>query len=34
MLGWIPMLIAVAMLVIVYFHPIEKDMAAMKADRK
>ncbi|MBR6764039.1 MAG: MFS transporter [Clostridia bacterium] len=34
LLGWVPMLIAVAMLVVVFFHPIEKEMAAMKADRK
>jgi len=29
LLGWVPMLISVAMLLIVYFHPIEKEMAAM-----
>ena len=33
MLGWVPMCIAFVMLVVVYFHPIEKDMAAMKAER-
>ncbi len=32
MLGWVPMLIAAVMLVIVCFHPIEKDMAKMQAD--
>ncbi|MBQ5756186.1 MAG: MFS transporter, partial [Erysipelotrichaceae bacterium] len=33
LLGWVPMLIAVLMLVIVFFHPIEKEMAAMQADK-
>ena len=33
LLGWVPMLISVAMLVIVYFHPIEKEMAAMHAEK-
>ena len=33
LLGWVPMLVAVLMLVIVFFHPIEKDMAAMHADQ-
>ena len=30
LLGWVPMLVAAIMLVIVFFHPIEKEMAAMK----
>ena len=29
LLGWVPMLLAVVMLVIVWFHPIEKEMAEM-----
>ena len=29
LLGWVPMLIGMAMLVIVFFHPIEKEMAQM-----
>lgn len=33
LLGWVPMLVAALMLVIVFFHPIEKDMAAMHADQ-
>ena len=33
MLGWVPMLIAVVMLIVVFFHPIEKDMAAMRAQK-
>ena len=33
LLGWVPMCIAVVMLVVVFFHPIEKDMAAMRAER-
>jgi len=33
LLGWVPMLVAGIMLVIVFFHPIEKDMAAMRADQ-
>ena len=33
MLGWVPMCIAVVMLVVVFFHPIEKDMAEMRADQ-
>lgn len=32
LLGWVPGLIAVAMLVIVWFHPIEKEMEAMRKD--
>lgn len=30
LLGWVPMLVAVVMLVIAIFHPIEKEMAQMK----
>ena len=33
MLGWVPMCIAFVMLIVVFFHPIEKDMAAMRAER-
>lgn len=33
MLGWVPMVVAGAMLVIVFFHPIEKEMAAMAAEK-
>lgn len=33
LLGWVPMLIAVVMLVVVWFHPIEKEMADMRAKR-
>ena len=33
LLGWVPMCIAAVMLVVVFFHPIEKDVAAMKAER-
>ena len=33
LLGWVPMCIAGVMLVVVFFHPIEKDMAAMNAER-
>ena len=34
LLGWVPMLIACAMFVIVFFHPIEKEMAAMRAEKE
>lgn len=34
LLGWVPMLIAAAMLIIVFFHPIEKEMAAMKKSKQ
>ena len=34
LLGWVPMIVAALMLVIAIFHPIEKEMAAMKADRE
>ena len=30
LLGWVPMIVACIMLVIVFFHPIEKELAAMK----
>jgi len=33
LLGWVPMCIAGVMLLVVFFHPIEKDMAAMNAER-
>ena len=33
LLGWVPMAIAVVMLAVVYFHPIEDEMAAMNAER-
>ena len=33
LLGWVPMIVAVIMLVIVVCHPIEKEMAAMHADQ-
>lgn len=33
LLGWVPMLIAVLMLIIVFLHPIEKDMQTMKESR-
>ena len=33
MLGWVPLILAVVMLVVVYFHPIERDMAAMAQDK-
>ena len=34
LLGWVPMLVAALMLVIVTFHPIERDMAAMRQSRQ
>ena len=34
LLGWVPMLVAAVMLTIVFFHPIEKEMAAMKSGRE
>ena len=34
LLGWVPMVVAAIMLVIVTFHPIEKEMAAMKRERR
>lgn len=33
MLGWVPLILAVVMLMVVYFHPIERDMAAMTQDK-
>ena len=33
LLGWVPMIVAGIMLVIVTCHPIEKDMAAMRAEQ-
>ena len=33
LLGWVPMLVAIIMLAIVFFHPIEKEMTAMRADQ-
>ena len=33
LLGWVPMVIAAIMLVITFFHPIEKEMAAMKQEQ-
>jgi GPH family glycoside/pentoside/hexuronide:cation symporter len=33
LLGWVPMCIAIVMLVVVFFHPIEKDMATMRSER-
>ena len=33
LLGWVPMLVAAVMLVVVYFHPIEKEMAQMNAEK-
>ena len=32
LLGWVPMLVAAVMLVIVFFHPIEKEMKEMEND--
>ena len=34
LLGWVPMLVAAVMFVIVTFHPIEKEMAAMRSDKQ
>ncbi len=34
LLGWVPMLIAAAMLIIAFVHPIEKEMAAMQAEQE
>lgn len=33
LLGWVPMLVAIIMFAIVFFHPIEKEMTAMRADQ-
>ena len=32
LLGWVPMAVAAIMFVVVFFHPIETEMAAMRAD--
>jgi len=34
LLGWVPMLVAGIMLVVVFFHPIEKEMAQMKKSQQ
>ena len=34
LLGWVPMTVAALMMVIVFFHPIEKEMAAMQHAKK
>ncbi len=34
LLGWVPTLIAIVMLAVVFFHPIEKEMAAMRQSQK
>ena len=34
LLGWVPMLVAVVMLVVAFFHPIEHEMAQMKGEEK
>lgn len=34
LLGWVPMVVAAVMLVVVFFHPIEKEMAAMRQARQ
>lgn len=34
MLGWVPLAVGAVMLVIAVFHPIEKEMAQMRQDRK
>lgn len=34
MLGWVPMLLSVVMLIVAFFHPVEKEMAAMRAARE
>ena len=34
LLGWVPMAVAAVMLVVVFFHPIEKEMAAMKQEQQ
>lgn len=33
LLGWVPALVAGCMMLIAFFHPIEKEMAAMRADK-
>ncbi len=34
LLGWVPMVVAAIMLVVVWFHPIEKEMAAMCREKE
>ena len=34
LLGWVPMAVAAVMLVVVFFHPIEKEMAAMQQEKQ
>lgn len=34
LLGWVPMVVAAIMLVVVFFHPIEKEMAQMRKDQE
>ena len=34
LLGWVPMLVAAVMLVVVCFHPIEKEMTAMERGKE
>jgi len=34
LLGWVPMVVAAIMFVVVFFHPIETEMSAMRADRE
>ncbi len=34
LLGWVPMLVAAVMLVVAFFHPIEREMAQMKGEAK
>ncbi len=34
LLGWVPMVVAVIMLIVVFFHPIEKEMASMQAGKE
>ena len=34
LLGWVPMVVAAIMLLVALFHPIEKEMAAMRADQE
>ena len=34
LLGWVPMIVAAVMLVVAFFHPIEREMAKMKGEAK
>jgi len=34
LLGWVPMLVSAIMFVVVFFHPIEKEMAEMKQSQQ